>query len=207
MLVRVGDDHLRTGYLRVHSRLLRQAQSSRHDDHGTYPRHADDCRPMGRLPAVALPADHDTARRCTDTAPLMVVSRYLRAQRRIPQPRPHLCFLGTGALRLSAGAAVLAELPVAVGQRAALAGIRQLLSHDSCCRLLLLYTALRPLPLLFVRHPGCLLPLLRHLHLPARRRSAVLLHGCGHRPDSTGHLPRPGLLLPRPSGIAHHTWL
>ena len=67
----------------------------------------------------------------SDGITFLVVSRHIRVQPHVPQPRPCVCLMGAGPFWLSAGTAVLSMALVACFQRANEPWLLVILSDDS----------------------------------------------------------------------------
>ena len=127
---RMGRNGIRTLHLIDGIGDVHPPRPSHRDDMGSTP--FADCHPgfVGGLPASSLPPDPAGARGGPAGVALLVVSRHLRAQQGVAQPRPRLCLVRTVGVRLPAGPAFFKIRFKSCLQRTHGLGLCQLLSDD-----------------------------------------------------------------------------
>ena len=177
----MGRDRLYTTDPAADTLHLYEDAGSRTAALGQIPHCDDDAGTMGGVSHDSLPFHPFLPHRRPANAPALVVSGDLSAEPHLSQPRPHICCLRATALRLPACPNVRTSMVTPHLQRTHAFKLCVIFPDDRHH-----HTVLFLLPLQGVRPhrvypPVVVLHLLRHLCLPARYRTTILLFGCRHR--------------------------
>ncbi len=127
----MGDAGLYGHHRDYHALRLYQGGEPGIDALGTIENSSHHPRPLGRIPHDSMQDNEDGAHHGTNRPACLVVSRHLRDQPHVPQPRPYLRRMGTGPLWMPARPALCQGVALGGGERTDVDGLLHVLSDDS----------------------------------------------------------------------------